>query len=106
MEILFAFKMIINLSNHLFIQAKEKRHTERIVHLWSTTTSEEQALLPVESSVKGRIQNKTLKKCFAIWSLKYQRITKLKNAYHRIVLERLGNMSTSVGKHIITSLMG
>ncbi|XP_076085843.1 uncharacterized protein LOC143056610 isoform X2 [Mytilus galloprovincialis] len=71
-----------------FEKAKEKRHTERIVHLWSTTTSEEQALLPVESSVKGRIQNKTLKKCFAIWSLKYQRITKLKNAYHRIVLER------------------
>ncbi|XP_060083146.1 uncharacterized protein LOC132562420 [Ylistrum balloti] len=69
-------------------KAKEKRHQEHVSHLWANLTPEEQTLLPLETEVKGRIQKKTLRKCFAVWNLKFQQIYRLKKAFNKILLCR------------------
>ncbi|XP_033763596.1 uncharacterized protein LOC117344856 isoform X2 [Pecten maximus] len=69
-------------------KAKEKRNQERVCHLWSNLTPEEQTLLPLETEVKGRIEKKTLQKCFAVWNLKFQQIYRLKKAFNKVLLHR------------------
>ncbi|OWF37145.1 hypothetical protein KP79_PYT21337 [Mizuhopecten yessoensis] len=71
-----------------FEKAKEKRHQEHVCHLWTNLTPEEHTLLPLETTVKGRIEKKTLQKCFAVWNLKFQQIYRLKKAFDNVLLQR------------------
>ncbi|KAK3578018.1 hypothetical protein CHS0354_027231 [Potamilus streckersoni] len=71
-----------------FNKAKEKHHREHIVHLWSNLTPEEKALMPRESALHQRLNQRTLRICFALWCLHYEQLTKLKKAYHKIIMEK------------------
>ncbi|KAK3104624.1 hypothetical protein FSP39_006445 [Pinctada imbricata] len=68
-------------------KAHDKRHKERVMRLWTTETVEEKLLIPVETTLKGRIQKRNLAKCFSIWQIKFLRIYKIKVAYNRIILK-------------------
>ncbi|KAL3861077.1 hypothetical protein ACJMK2_007163 [Sinanodonta woodiana] len=84
----YAIKVYSKVFPMWFNKAKDKHHREHIVHLWSNLTPEEKALMPRESTFQQRLNQRTLRLCFALWCLHYQQITKLKKAYHKIIMEK------------------
>ncbi|XP_065934156.1 uncharacterized protein [Magallana gigas] len=71
-----------------FEKAQELKHTRSVVHIWNTRTEEEQALLPVEDTLHNRLKMKTLRKCLAVWRLKFLQIDRLRRTYHKIIQRR------------------
>jgi hypothetical protein len=65
------------------------RHTRCVIRIWNSKTEQEQELSPLEDALHHRITTKTLKKCFAVWQLKFLQIYKLRKAYHKIIQQRL-----------------
>ncbi|XP_078337058.1 uncharacterized protein LOC111134265 isoform X6 [Crassostrea virginica] len=71
-----------------FEKAQELRHTRCVVHIWNTQTEEEQALVPIEDTLHSRLSTKTLRKCLAVWHLKFLQIDRLRKTYHKIIQQR------------------
>ncbi|XP_046547508.1 uncharacterized protein LOC124257486 [Haliotis rubra] len=69
-------------------KTQDRQHQHNILHLWSNTTPEEQKLLPLERSLTRQFSRRTLRLCYAIWSLKFQFASKIKHAYHSGLLRR------------------
>jgi hypothetical protein len=72
----------------LFLQAQESHQAHKILHLWTTITEEERALIPRERSFRYKQNRKVLQQCYQTWYTEYRKISTLKNLYHKILLER------------------
>ncbi|XP_071111904.1 uncharacterized protein [Haliotis cracherodii] len=70
-------------------KTQDRQHQHNILHLWANTTPEEQQLLPLERSLTQQFSRRTLRLCYAIWSLKFQFASKIKHAYHSGLLRRV-----------------
>lgn len=77
----------------LCLKAQELRHTRCVVHIWNTQTEEEQALVPIEDTLHSRLSTKTLRKCLAVWHLKFLQIDRLRKTYHKIIQQRRENVN-------------
>ncbi|XP_056013251.1 uncharacterized protein LOC125646673 isoform X4 [Ostrea edulis] len=71
-----------------FEKAQEMRHTRSVVHIWNSRTEQEQELYPLEDVLRNRLTMKTLRKCFAVWQLKFLQIDKLRKTYYKIIQQR------------------
>ncbi|KAJ8319862.1 hypothetical protein KUTeg_001449 [Tegillarca granosa] len=76
-------------SHHHALMAQDKRQKEKIVHLWTNVTSEEQSLIPKEEVIVQRLCKRNTKKYFAVWYFKFQQIHKLRTAYNNILLQKV-----------------
>ncbi|XP_052225286.1 uncharacterized protein LOC127840885 isoform X16 [Dreissena polymorpha] len=69
-------------------KAQESHQAHKILHLWTTITEEERALIPRERSFRYKQNRKVLQQCYQTWYTEYRKISTLKNLYHKILLER------------------
>ncbi|XP_062597363.1 uncharacterized protein LOC134258788 [Saccostrea cucullata] len=71
-----------------FEKAQEMRHTRSVIRIWNTRTEQEQGLLPLEDTLHHRLSKRTLRKCFAVWRLKFLQIDRLRKMYNKTVQKR------------------
>ncbi|XP_041377399.1 uncharacterized protein LOC121389816 [Gigantopelta aegis] len=69
-------------------KTQQRQHDKHVLHLWSTTTAEEQRLIPLEVRLSREFSRRSLKVCFSIWFTKHKFTAKIKHAYHSGLIKR------------------